>query len=74
MAEMKVIAVGNSVGVILPRDAIARLGVKKGDTLFASEESDGLKLSVRAPDLDEQLAVARRIMRERVAVLRELAN
>ena len=74
MAEMKVIAIGNSVGVILPRDAIARLGVKKGDTLFASEEADGLKLSVRAPDLDEQLAVARRMMRERVAVLRELAK
>ena len=74
MAELKVIAVGNSLGVILPRDTVAHLGIQKGDTLFATEGVDSVALSVRAPDLDEQLAVARRIMRERFAVLRELAK
>lgn len=74
MAEMKVIAIGNSMGVILPRDLLVRLGVQKGDSLFVTDEVDGLTLSVRPPDFDEQMAVARRIMRERVAVLRELAK
>ena len=74
MAELKVISVGNSLGVILPRELLTQLGLRKGDSLFAREEADGLKLSSRPPDLDEQLAVARRIMRERFAVLRELAK
>ena len=74
MAELKVISIGNSMGVILPREVLSRLGVQKGDALFAMDEADGLKLSVREPGLDEQLEVARRIMRERVAVLRELAK
>lgn len=74
MAEIKLIAIGNSVGVILPRELLVRLGVQRGDTLFATDDTDGLTLSVRPPDFDEQLAVARRIMRERVAVLRELAK
>ena len=57
MAELKVIAIGNSVGVILPRELLVKLGVQKGDTLFAVTDPDGFKLSARSPDLDEQLAV-----------------
>jgi putative addiction module antidote len=74
MSELKLIAVGNSVGVILPRELLERLGVRKGDTLYGSTVQDGLQLSVRQSGFDEQMAVARRVMRERVAVLRELAK
>jgi putative addiction module antidote len=68
------IQIGNSVGVILPRELLVKLGVQKGDTLFATDHPNGVSLSVRDPSFDEQIAVARRIMRERVAVLRELAK
>ena len=74
MAEIKLIAVGNSVGVILPRELLTRLGVQKGDTLHVSDVPDGLQLSVRQPGFEEQMAVARRVMHERRAVLRELAK
>ena len=74
MAEMKVIAVGNSVGVILPRDVLARLGVQKGDTLYTTEMQDGLKLSAHSPDLEAQMVVARELMKKWRNVLRELAK
>ena len=74
MAVLKLIAIGNSIGMILPKELLVQLGVQKGDTLIATAEADGFKLSARAPDMEEQMVVARRIMRERVAVLRELAK
>ncbi len=74
MAEMKLIAVGNSVGVILPRELLVKLGVQKGDSLFASDTPGGINLSVHDTVLDEQMAVARQIMKKRWAVLHELAK
>ena len=74
MAELKLIPIGNSVGVILPRELLATLGVQKGDTLFATMAPEGVNLSVRETSFEQQMAVARRIMRERRAVLRELAK
>jgi putative addiction module antidote len=74
MAELKLTGIGNSVGVILPREMLARLGLQKGDTLFVSDAPDGLKASVRDPEFEAQMKVAERIMKERQAVLRELAK
>ena len=74
MAELKLTSIGNSVGVILPRDVLARLGLQKGDSLFASETPDGLKLSLSDPEFAAQMDVVDRIMKERRAVLRELAK
>ena len=72
--ELKVTSIGNSVGVILPKELLTRLGVQKGDTLFVSNVPDGVQLSVGDPDFEAQMAVARRIMKERFNVLRELAK
>ena len=74
MSALKLIPVGNSVGVILPKDILARLGMEKGDSLFAIEAPDGLHLSVRDPDQQAQMETARQVMHERRAVLRELAG
>lgn len=74
MTALKLIGVGNSVGVILPKELLIKLRVQKGDTLFAVETSEGLRLSVVDPEYEAQMAVARRIMKERRAVLRELAK
>jgi putative addiction module antidote len=60
--------------VILPRELLAKLGVQKGDTLFATDTPDGVHLSVRNPDFEEQMAVARQLMKKWRNVLHELAK
>jgi putative addiction module antidote len=74
MVPLKLTQIGNSVGVILPRELLAKLGVGKGDTIYAIESPEGLRLSTADPEFEQQMEVARRIMKERWAVLRELAK
>lgn len=74
MAALKLTSIGNSVGVILPKELLVRLGVQKGDTLYAVETADGVKLSVSDPDYEAQMEVARRLMHKWRNVLRELAK
>jgi len=71
---VKLIAIGNSTGVILPKDILARLRVDQGDTLFVSEGPDGVELRVRDPDFEEQMAAARDVMKRRRKALHELAK
>lgn len=72
--KLKITAIGNSAGVILPKELLARLRVQKGDELFALETPDGIKLTAFDPSLAEQMEVAEKIMREDRAVLRKLAQ
>jgi putative addiction module antidote len=74
MTALKLTSIGNSVGVILPKELLVRLGVQKGDTLFAVDTPDGFRLSVSDPEYEAQMEAARRIMKKRRAVLRELAK
>lgn len=74
MTALKLTGIGNSVGVVLPKELLARLGVQKGDTLYAVEMPDGLRLTKSNAEFEAQMKVARRIMKERRAVLRELAK
>lgn len=74
MSALKLTQIGNSVGVILPKELLAKLGVGKGDTLFAIDQPDGVKLTVADPDFESQLEVAREVMKRRYNVLRELAK
>jgi putative addiction module antidote len=71
---LKLTQIGNSVGVILPKELLAKLGVTKGDTLYAVEQPDGVRLTVADPDFAAQMDLARRVMKDRRAVLRELAK
>jgi putative addiction module antidote len=72
--KLKITTVGNSAGIILPKDVLARLRLKKGDPLYATELPDGIKLSPFDPTLAGQMDVAERIMREDRNVLRKLAK
>lgn len=72
--KLKITAVGNSAGVILPKELLARLRVEKGDTLYALETPDGIKLTAFDPKVADQMEVAERIMREDRAVLRKLSE
>jgi putative addiction module antidote len=74
MHTLKLTQIGNSVGVILPKELLAKLGVTKGDTLYAVEQPDGVRLTVADPDFAAQMDLARRVMKDRRAVLRELAK
>nr|WP_315465922.1 AbrB/MazE/SpoVT family DNA-binding domain-containing protein [uncultured Rhodoferax sp.] len=74
MSAVKLTQIGNSVGIILPKEVLARLKVEKGDTLFMSEAANGVTLSTYDPEFEAQMTEARRIMKKRRAVLHELAK
>ena len=74
MAALKLTRIGNSVGVIPPKDLLAKLGVGKGDTIHASDQRDGIRLTTADPEFEAQMEVACRVMRQRRAVRRELAK
>jgi putative addiction module antidote len=74
MAELKLIGVGNSVGVVLPKELLVKLGLQKGDTLHAIEMPDGFRLTTAEPEFEAQMQVARQLMHKWRNVLRELAK
>jgi putative addiction module antidote len=72
--QLKITKIGNSAGVVLPKDLLAHLDVSIGETVSVSKTPHGIELSVRDPDFDEQMVVAREVMARRKAALRELAK
>jgi putative addiction module antidote len=75
MLSFKVISVGASAGIILTKEAMARLKVKKGDTLFLTEAPDGgYRLTPYNPDFERQMILAEKIMHEDRDILRALAK
>jgi putative addiction module antidote len=74
MTQLKVVKVGNSTGVILPKEALATLNVRVGDSLFLTASPDGYRITPYTPAFESQLEVAQEIMRERRDALRELAK
>ncbi|MFD1894687.1 AbrB/MazE/SpoVT family DNA-binding domain-containing protein [Ottowia beijingensis] len=71
---LKVTQIGNSVGVILPKEVLARLKVGKGDSLFVTDLPDGVALRPYDAEFAEAMEAAREIMKEYRDVLRELAK
>jgi putative addiction module antidote len=74
MTALKLTQIGNSVGVILPREMLARLKLEKGDTVFVTDTAGGLTLTPYNPDFETQMTAAREVMKRRRNVLRELAK
>ena len=72
--QLKVTKIGNSAGVILPKELLARLRVELGDSLFATESPDGVRLTASNPDFAAKMALAETIMREDRDILRVLAQ
>ena len=72
--KLKITAIGNSAGVILPKELLARLRVDKGDELHALETPDGIRLTVHDPEFARQMEVAEQVMREDRQLLRKLAE
>ncbi|HEY6896394.1 MAG TPA: AbrB/MazE/SpoVT family DNA-binding domain-containing protein [Rhodocyclaceae bacterium] len=74
MHMLKLTQIGNSVGVILPKEVLARLKLEKGDSVFITETPDGYAITPHDPNFETQMEAARDIMKKRRAVLRELAK
>ncbi|SJZ76138.1 AbrB/MazE/SpoVT family DNA-binding domain-containing protein [Novilysobacter spongiicola] len=72
--KLKITTIGNSAGVILPKELLARLRLTKGDEVHVLEIPDGIKLTAFDPKLAAQMEVAERIMREDRQVLHKLAQ
>ena len=72
--KLKITTVGNSAGVILPKELLVRLRLEKGDELYAVETPDGIRLTAYDPEFAAQMEVAERVMREDRDVLRKLAQ
>ena len=71
---VKVISVGNSAGIILPKELLEKLRVTKGDTLTVTESPTGLNLTAYDEDFATAMSLAEEIMREDRDVLRKLAQ
>ena len=72
--KLKITQIGNSAGVVLPKELLARLRLEKGDELFVTETPDGIKLAAYDPEFEQQLEVADAVMRRRRNLLRNLAD
>jgi putative addiction module antidote len=72
--SLKIAAIGNSFGVILPKEILEKLRVVKGDTILAIETPNGVELSAYDPEVARQMEVAEGVMREYRDVLRKLAE
>ncbi len=74
MTALKLTRIGNSVGLILPKEVLARLKLEKGDTVFVTDAVNGVMLTPYSAEFESQMTAARRVMKKRRDVLRELAK
>ena len=74
MTTVKVRKVGNSLGVVLSKEVVSRLGVNSGDELFLIQTKSGYQISPYDPEFAAQVSVAEAVMKKRRNMLRKLAE
>ena len=75
MVELKVRKIGNSLGVVLPKEAVSRLQAQEGDRLFLIDGPDGdYRLTPYDPKFEQAMKAARRGMKIYRNALAELAK
>jgi putative addiction module antidote len=74
MIALKLTQIGNSVGLILPKEILARLKLEKGDTVFVTDAANGVNLTPYDPSLEDELALGREFMREYRDTFHQLAK
>jgi len=62
MLKVKVTPIGNSMGILLPKEALRKLHVSKGDTLYLLDSPEGLTLTPYQQDFEEQMDAAKKVM------------
>lgn len=75
MLKLKIMKVGNNAGLVLPKEVLSRLGVESGDEVFLTEtEGGGYSISPLDPDVERQMAIAKRGMKKYRNALHKLAK
>lgn len=74
MTTLRLTTIGNSTGLVLPKELLERLRVEKGDTLHVVETENGIELTPYDPQFAEQMDAAEKIMRRHRDVLKRLAE
>jgi len=74
MIKVKVTPIGNSMGIVLPKEALTKLKTGKGDTLYLVDSPEGLVLTPYQQDFEKQMEVAEKIMKKYRNALHELAK
>ena len=74
MAKLKLTSVGTSTGVVIPKEMLAHLKVEKGDMLHATATPDGYLLTPFDAEVQHQIEIGRRVMREHRELLKALAE
>ncbi len=73
-ATLKITTVGNSVGVILPKEVLSRLRVSKGDSVYVTETPKGIEITAYDERFVRQMEAGERVMKKHRDVLRKLAE
>jgi len=71
---VKITTIGNSAGIVLPKEVLSELNVEKGDSLYISSTPDGVKLTPYDEEFSEQMKSLNYVMRKHRDVLRRLAE
>ncbi|MEA2945097.1 MAG: hypothetical protein QOI40_427 [Alphaproteobacteria bacterium] len=74
MVALKLRKIGNSVGALIPQEALTALNVNEGDTLYLTKAPDGFRITPYDPEFEEQMKIARDIMKRDRDILRALAK
>jgi putative addiction module antidote len=74
MLKAKVTTVGNSAGIVLPKEALGKLKVHKGDFVYLIETLHGYEVVSYDEKFVQQMKVAQKIMHEDRNVLKALAE
>ena len=72
--SLKLIPIGNSTGIVIPKHVLSELGAVQGDSLIVVRTPNGIELRIGDPEFEAEMKLAREIMREDWAILRELAK
>ncbi len=74
MIKLKITSIGNSKGILLPKEALNKMNVGKGDTLYLVENAEGYSLTPYQQDFAQQVEAAEKIMNQYKNTLHELSK
>ena len=74
MLKVKITAIGNSMGIVLPKEALTKLRVDKGDVVYLIDSPEGLTITPYQQDFSAQLDAAEKVMKKYRSALHELAK
>ena len=74
MVQLKITQVGNSIGLVLPKEALNRLRVAKGDIVYLVESEDGYTMTAYDPEFAEEMLLVEETSRKFRNALKELAK